>query len=287
MIVAVQHLQILSLLSYPAPYTGQEPILQQLSNCRSLRRILLQAPSQKSLQLLRSPAHSFGWSSRDHNHRHERLHVQVAGFSLAELYQDDSQGPNVDTFGVVFFFDEFGGHPGWCASDFLRRRFFFGELECIAKVSYFDISVLIDEDIITFEVSMDLPPAVDGAESFEDFPDDVGDDPFVDVFAVALDELVEGPPIHILDEHKKCLLVVVGKVMLDDIVRLAHVHYCYLLFYLHQEWFVLDCDYPHRKNVGGVSLMAGFVDLAGVSLAQLAHKCELCRRLLLYKLDPS
>lgn len=84
----------------------------------------------------------------------------------------------------------------------MRAGFLFGELECVSKVADLDVSLLTDEDVVAFEIAVDLPPAMDGPQALEYFPDDVGDDSFVDAFPVALDELVERAPLHILDEHE-------------------------------------------------------------------------------------
>ena len=118
---------------------------------------------------------------------------------------------------VLFFLDQFWSHPGGSASDLFRFLVFLSELEGESEVSYFDVSLLVDEDVVAFEVSVELFLSVDGGESCEYLFEDVGDNFFFYVFFVEFDEASEGSSVHVLDEHEDGVLEVVGEVVADDV----------------------------------------------------------------------
>lgn len=68
---------------------------------------------------------------------------------------------------------------------------------------------------------MNLSPAMNRAEPLKYFPYNISDNSFVNTFAIAPDKLVEGTSVHVLDEHEQSLLIVVCKIVFDDVVRLA------------------------------------------------------------------
>ena len=43
-------------------------------------------------------------------------------------------------------------------------------------------------------------------------------------------KVIEGAIVHVLYKHKEGVLVVVSEVMFDDVLGLAEIHDCYLLF---------------------------------------------------------
>lgn len=130
---------------------------------------------------------------------------------------------------MVFPLDDFGGHPGRGADFVFGSGFVLGELEGVPEVADLDVSPEVDEDVIALDVPVDLSPLVDGLEPLHYLPDNVGDDVlFLYPFEV-LQHFVEAAVLHELYEHEQGFLEGVGKVVLDDVLRLAQLHHRDLL----------------------------------------------------------
>ena len=105
--------------------------LQQLISSRPTCDSHTQTICQKCLQLpsqtLR-PLQRRRPVGRNQIQRLQRLLVQIRRLALNHLYRHNPQRPNVDLRTVFFLFDDFGGHPVWCASQRDALGFWVGKL---------------------------------------------------------------------------------------------------------------------------------------------------------------
>lgn len=83
-------------------------------------------------------------------------------------------------------------------------------MESVSEIADLDFALVVDEDVIALEIPMDLPPAVDAPQAFQDLIHQVPDDSlgyFLPLIKAMLDEPRERPTIHILHEHEQTVLV--------------------------------------------------------------------------------
>lgn len=113
-----------------------------------------------------------------HVHCFERLHSEVLWLTVDQFCNDDSQGPNIDALIVILFRNKLRSHPRRCAYDIFAAGFFFGKLQSVPKITDFDLSFHVDENIIAFQISMYLPPAMNTCQSLEDLKNDVPNNRF-------------------------------------------------------------------------------------------------------------
>lgn len=69
----------------------------------------------------------------------------------------------------------------------------------------------IDEDVVTLEISVQLPTTVYGIQSTQYLPEYIGDDWFRNGPSELGDEVVECPIVHVLDEHEERVLHIGGR----------------------------------------------------------------------------
>ena len=77
---------------------------------------------------------------------------------------------------------------------------------------------------------MNLPATMNNLQSLQNFPQNISNNSLVDIFFEMLDKIVKRAIIHILNKHKQSFLRVVGKVVPNDIRRLAQIHNSDFLF---------------------------------------------------------
>ena len=82
--------------------------------------------------------------------------ADIGRVSIGKLHGEDTITPNID-LGVIatFSFDKFGSHPA-DGADFARASISLSSQLCrVAEISKFDLTFLINEDIVTLNISMD------------------------------------------------------------------------------------------------------------------------------------
>jgi hypothetical protein len=145
-------------------------------------------------------------------------------FALAEFHGDHSQRPDVNFLIVAFFFDKFWGHPCRSSDNRLAIKLAFGKLDGEPKISNLDITVKTEQDIITFKITMELFPLMQGLESFEHFFHEIGNDIFGYFFHVMVNKISHGAAIHKLNKHEEGLFVVVSEEILGQVFASTHGH---------------------------------------------------------------
>jgi hypothetical protein len=126
---------------------------------------------------------------------------------------------------------------------------------------------------------------MDGFESFEEFPEDVGDDAFIYALAVVADEVVERSVLHVLNEHEEGVLVIVGEVVSDYVLALADCHNCDFLFELLKVFLIFEGDDAYCEYFIFVLMRTGLINLAHAALPDLVQKLVLKSWLLKSKPD--
>lgn len=97
-----------------------------------------------------------GFIGGDEVHCLEGGDAEVWWLFLAHFNQYNASGPDIDFFIVVLLSNELGCHPGRCPHRRVPHFPLFGELHGEAKVGNFDIPIFRHEDVIAFEVPVDL-----------------------------------------------------------------------------------------------------------------------------------
>ena len=97
--------------------------------------------------------------------------ADVRRVAVCELHREDSETPNVD-FSVVapFALDQLWSHPADCSHLARSCISLLSELSGVAKVSQFDLALLIDKDVVTLDVSVDNVPLVQVLQSEQGLP---------------------------------------------------------------------------------------------------------------------
>ncbi len=99
---------------------------------------------------------SVGVLGGDEIHGLERRKTKVWGLSLDEFDEYDADGPDVNKLVVEILVDELWGHPCRSADNGLSFLLLFGELNSEAKISNLNITILINQDIVTLKITMNL-----------------------------------------------------------------------------------------------------------------------------------
>lgn len=132
---------------------------------------------------------------------------------------------------------------------------------------------------------MQLPPLVYNLQPLQYLPDDIRYNPLIDILPIVLDEVIQCPVMHIFNEHKESILVVVGEIILDDVFALTEGHYCDFFFQFIEIFVVFDGYYAHCEDLVFLAMQAGLVDLAHAALTDFVEKFVLEGGLLLAKSD--
>jgi hypothetical protein len=127
------------------------------------------------------------------------FHAQERRLSLYQFDRHHAERPNVHALVVWLLLDKF---------------------------RYFYFSLQRYEDIIAFEVTVELSARMQAFKSFKHVLEDVCYDVFWDLAKIVVDEIDHGSAVHELNEHEERLFVVVGEIVLGEVVGIAEVHHC-------------------------------------------------------------
>ena len=88
----------------------------------------------------------------------------VRRFTLGKLNGENAQRPDIDFVAVLTTaFYQLWSHPADCADFALTALLLLGEDNCVPKVSQFDLSIRLDEDVVRLDIPVDnvLPVQID------------------------------------------------------------------------------------------------------------------------------
>ena len=152
--------------------------------------------------------------------------VDVGRLSIGELKSENAKAPDVDLAVVLVLApNQLGRHPA--DSTHLAHAFhsLLGELGCVTEVSQLQVTLLVDEDVVRLDVSVDDVPLVEVVQSFQCLVEDVGTHVLGDVAFPLFYDRREAASVHKLKEDPKSLLVFKGLVAPNDtFIVLAHLH---------------------------------------------------------------
>ena len=152
------------------------------------------------------------------------LKSQEWRLTFTKLNRNHSQRPDIHLLIVALFLNKFRGHPGRSSDNRLSIELTFGELDSESEISNFDVSLKIYQNIITFEISMELFPFMKSLKPFEDLLHKIGDDVLGNSLHILIHEISHGSTIHELNKHEQWLFVVICEEVLGEIFAAAHRH---------------------------------------------------------------
>lgn len=145
----LEHLQETLLFAQAGAYAQDERVGKELFGTGSLVWVLFEAAVQEVAHVGGSTRDVFRRFAGNHNHCDDGLHPQVTRLSLAKLDKDDPKRPNIHTFRVLLFSNQFRRHPGRCSGQLLGGSLFLGELQRIPEISNLNLPIPIDKNVIT------------------------------------------------------------------------------------------------------------------------------------------
>jgi hypothetical protein len=168
----------------------------------------------------------------DKIHGFERGESEVWGFAFDEFNENDTCGPYINKLIIKVFIDEFRGHPGGSAHNRFSFLLFLGELDGKSEISNLNIALLINKNIVTLKIPMNLFFVMEEIKSLQDLAHDIRRDILRNPFGIPIDNVGEGAAVHELDQHEEAVHVIVGAYVVYDVLVRAHRHHCRLDLYL-------------------------------------------------------
>ena len=106
-------------------------------------------------------------------------------------------------------------------------------------------------------------------EPLQYFLHDIRANPFRDLLDVLVNDICERASVHVLDQHKQAVHVVVGSLVVDDVLVGAHGHDCGLDLDLMQDLLLRHLHHADCPALVGVLSAEGLVNGAHGAFAQL------------------
>jgi hypothetical protein len=151
-------------------------VLQQLFRRGPAIRILNQALCYEVLECL-AEFLAFETGRRRFRDVEEHLHwvgARVRGFSIGHLHGRDTQRPDVSLEVISSLLDHLGRHPERGPDKSVALRFDVGQLRCDPKVGQLDFAGLGEKDVGGFDITVDLPFAMEIVEAQQELAADDG-----------------------------------------------------------------------------------------------------------------
>ena len=146
--------------------------------------------------------------------------MQVRRLLLIKFVKNHTQRPNVNLLIIRLLSYQLWSHPSRSADNRASGLPFFGQESSKTKISNFDRTILMKEDVIAFKIPVNLLLRMQMNQSLEKLSQYIGNGWFWHL-AITTDQVSERSCIHVIHKHKDRFFKIVSFNMLYDIVSLA------------------------------------------------------------------
>ena len=206
----------------------KELMLKKLGRLASFFRVFVQALSYEILEDWRPFGILKSWSFLGNNQIEHLLLwlADIRRLAIGKFQSEDSETPNVYFLIVLSLAsDQLWGHPAYSSYLTGSSCSLLCQLSCVTEISKLQVSLLVDEDVIGLDISMDNVFGVKIGKSLESLVKNVRAHSFRDISLSLFDNWCEASSIHELKENPKSLSVVVSLEASNYIlVVLTHLH---------------------------------------------------------------
>ena len=146
--------------------------------------------------------------------------------TVGDLHGKYSERPDIYLVVVILLKpDQLRCHPTYGADLADGSSFLLVELCRITEIGQLDVTLSVDENVVTFDISVNDSSGMQIVKGLKSFSEDVGADLLVDVASSLLQNLSQITNIHKLEEDPELLTVIKCLDALQDaVLAVAHLH---------------------------------------------------------------
>ena len=151
--------------------------------------------------------------------------------TINEFKDHDAETPDINFLRILFCSLYYlGSHPTHSTNFGISFTSFLSQLSSISKVTYLNISIVVKEYIIRFDISVDNMSRVQVFQSHKHFIDYILNYLFCkNVEETSFKNISQTTSIHVFNENPVAILKEIAVMVSHNIVWITHWHECYLI----------------------------------------------------------